>query len=124
MYSDTPKLIQDAIISRRPRKTQTKPYVIPNITSTLKYFGTVSLIPEDACIRCFFEVAFIDSLGSVDMTFESGSSILRIHPSVDHYRSGSNHNPTPMKLYFEDDDKDKLCSTFKKAVEDSRDSFK
>jgi len=93
MYSDTPKLIQDAIISRRPRKTQTKPYVMPNITSTLKY-GTVSLIPEDACIRCGFEVAFIDSLGSVDMTFEWGSSILRIHPSVDHYRSGSTFKMT------------------------------
>ena len=149
--SNTPQRIIDAIIQKRPRKTQTKPYVIPNITSTLKWRGTVSLIPEDACIRlhdhsfevtfidslrlfpedqCIrqhghsFEVAFIDSLGSVDMTFESGPSILRIFPPIDHYRSGSNHYPTPMTLYFENDDKDKLCSTFKKAVEDSRDSFK
>ena len=127
--SNTPKIIIEAIIQRRTRKTQTKPYVIPNITSTLKYRETVSLIPEDACIFYertikYFEVAFIDSLGSVDMTFESGSSILRIHPSVDHYRSGSNHYPTKMTLYFEDDDKDKMCSTFKKVVEDSRDSFK
>jgi hypothetical protein len=119
---NTPKLIQDTIISRRPRKTQTKPYVIPNITSTLKY-GTVSLIPEDACIfykrlSNSFEVAFIDSLGSVDMTFESGSSILTLYGQP--YYS----YPTLMTLYFEDDDKDKLCSTFKKAVEDSRDSFK
>jgi len=127
--SSTPKLIQEAIIQRRPKKTQTKAYVIPNITSTLQN-GTVSLIPEDACIfykRAFndnFEIAFIDSLGSVDMTFEWGSSILRISPPVDHYRSGSNHYPTQMTLNFEDDDKDKLCSTFKKAVEDSRDSFK
>jgi hypothetical protein len=90
--------------------------MIPNITSTLKYRGTVSLIPEDACIRhSNFEVVFIDSLGSVDMTFESGSSILKI--------VGGNRSDS-MRLYFEDDDKDKLCSTFKKAVEDSRDSFK
>jgi hypothetical protein len=121
--SNTPKRIIEAIIQRRPKKTQTKPYMIPNITSTLKYGGTVSLIPEDACIfhkRTVnnFEVAFIDSLGSVHMTFESGSSILRIN------RSGSNDYWTQMTLYFEDDDKDKLCSTFKKAVEDSRDSFK
>jgi hypothetical protein len=118
--SNTPILIKDTIIQRRPKKTQSKPYVIPNITSTLKY-GTVSLIPEDACISKFFglngyfEVAFIDSLGSVDMNFESRSSILKI---VGDNRSDS------MTLCFEDDDKDKLCSTFKKAVEDSLDSFK
>jgi len=49
------------------------------------------------------------------MNFESRSSILKI--------VGGNRSDS-MTLCFEDDDKDKLCSTFKKAIEDSLDSFK
>ena len=137
--SNTPKLIKDAIIHRRHRKTQTKSYMIPQITSNLVTYEslltnthtlTVSLTSEKALIetsepRGYFKVAFIDSLGtcSVDDSVDMGKSntTLKIwSPPIGRDISGSRDYPA-MELCFEDD---KLCSIFKKAVEDSRDSFK
>jgi len=138
--SNTPKLIKDAIIHRRHRKTQTKSYMIPQIISNLVSFeslltnthtSTVSLTSEKALIETsepsgYFEVAFIDSLGtcsisSVDDLMGKSNTTLQIwSPPVGRDISGSRDYPA-MELWFEDD---KLCSIFKKAVEDSRDSFK
>ena len=127
--SNTPKLIKDAIIQRRLKKTQTKPYAIPNITST---FGleTISLISENALITYKNEyknsssdnVAFVDGLGSV-IKYEGREfykpSILQFYkPPVGDYCDGWSPEFT---MWFRDHES---CATFRKAVEDSRDSFK
>jgi hypothetical protein len=138
--SNTPKIIKDTIIHRRHRKIQTKSYMIPQITSNLvtleslltnTHTLTVSLTSEKALIetsdpRGYFEAAFIDSLGtcsvddSIDMMGKSNTTLKIWSPPVGRDISGSRDYPV-MELCFEDD---KLCSIFKKAVEDSRDSFK
>jgi len=121
--SNTPKLIKDTIIQRRPRKTQTKSHMIPHITSTFKS-ETISLIPETNIIdlknvtKGYFQVAFVDDIGSVDKT--AGSTLEFWSPPIGRNRSDSYDSPD-MTACFQDD---KSCITFKKAVEDSRDSFK
>jgi hypothetical protein len=100
----------------------------------LVFESTVSLIPEKALIETSeaserfhgcFQVAFIDSLGtcsvddSVDLIGKSNTTLIIRSPPVGRDISGS--DDPAMVLCFKDD---KLCSIFKKAVEDSRDSFK
>ena len=122
--SNTPKLIKDTIIQRRRRKTQTKRYTIPNITSTSK---KINLISENALITyvyhqadsCVDMVAFVDGLGDIDKTRER-PSLEFWSPPVGRPRSDSDDGPE-MTIVFRNDES---CATFKEAVEDSRDSFK
>jgi len=120
--SYTPKLIKDAIIQRRRKKAQTKPYTIPQITST---FGcqSITLLSQNASIVCSDSVIFIDGLGSVKKTgggwFNGPSQLEFWSPPVGRQRSGSGDGPA-MTMRFRDDES---CTTFKKAVEDTRDSF-
>jgi len=123
--SNTPNLIKDAIIQRRPKKTQTM-YVIPQITSSFKS-TTISLIPETATITYKNEadwyndtVAFVDSLGSVEKELSDRTRLEFWSPPVGRYRSGSGDDPE-MIVWFRGDES---LTTFKEAVEYSRDSFK
>lgn len=120
--SYTPKLIKDAIVQRRRRKAQTKPYTIPQITSTFG-FQSITLLSQNASIICSDSVIFIDGLGSVKKTgggwFNGPSQLEFWSPPVGRERSGSGDGPE-MTMRFRDEES---CTTFKKAVEDTRDSF-
>ena len=67
--SNTPGLIKDAIVQRRPKPRQTIRYTIPHITNTYKY-QTITLNPNHNTVdykdREKDTVAFIDGLGNVD----------------------------------------------------------
>ena len=127
--SNTPKLIKDAIIQRRPGKAQTKRYTIPNITSTHKS-ETLSLISENASIVYKNEtagsdiVAFVDGLGDI---YKSGGGWFnepsRLHfwsPPVGRPRACSRDGPT-MIVSFPDKNS---CVAFGTVAIASRNSFK
>ena len=127
--SNTPKLIKDAIIQRRPKKTQTKPYTIPNITSTHKS-ETISLIPENASIVYKNEtagsdiVAFVDGLGDIEKSgggwFNEPSRLHFWSPPVGRPRAGSRDGPTII-VSFPDKNS---CVAFGTVAIASRNSFK
>jgi len=121
--SNTPKLIKDIIIQRRPKKTQTTPYSIPHITTACMKESTISLIPENASINYKTSntdlTAYVDGLGSI-VEHGQGSGLDFWSPPIGRSRGGSGDGPE-ISAYFPDKTS---CSIFKYAVEASRDSFK
>jgi hypothetical protein len=128
--SNTPRLIKDAIVQRRPKQPQTTRYTIPHITNTHKS-QTITLNPDTVSLSVdyngrFVYVSFIDGLGSIDMQqgvtgdLFAGSHLLRFwSPPVGRPRGGSKDGPE-MFVMFPDD---RSCLAFKHAVESSRNSF-
>jgi hypothetical protein len=125
--SNTPGLIKDTIVQRRPKQPQTIRYTIPHITNTYKS-QTITLNPDTVSVLVdyndrFDYVSFIDGLGSIDMQqgdLLADSRLLRFwSPPVGRPRRESKDYPE-MLVRFPDD---RSCLAFKHAIESSRNSF-
>ena len=127
--SNTPQIIRDVIIQKRPRKVQRTPYTIPHMTSSYKT-STVTLNPATNTVdytnsyRRKNIVAFIDGLGSIDKNgpyfFIKPCQLCFWTPPVGRPRGGSRDSPY-FSAVFPDEES---CNEFKDAAEASRDSFK
>ena len=128
--SNTPQIIRDVIIQKRPRKVQRTPYTIPHMTSSYKT-STVTLNPATNTVdytnsynKMNTLVAFIDGLGSIDKLgpycFNKHCHLSFWSPPVGRPRGGSGDPPYFIAVF---PDKES-CNEFKDATEASRDSFK
>ena len=123
--SNTPGLIKDAIVQRRPKQPQTTRYTIPHITNTYKSH-TITLNPHHNTVdykgKGKDRVAFIDGLGSIDMHQGGRYADSRLEfwsPPVGRPRRGSGDSPEMFVRFFDD----RSCLAFKHAIESSRNSF-
>ena len=127
--SNTPQIIRDVIIQKRPRKVQRTPYTIPRMTTSYKT-STVTLNPATASVNYTNinhkrkTVAFIDGLGSIEMRgpydFNKDCSLSFWTPPIGRPR-GDSDDPPEFIADFPDKES---CNEFKFAAESSRDSFK
>ena len=117
--SNTPGLIKDAIVQRRPKQPQTTRYTIPHITNTYKS-QTITLNPHHNTVdykgKGKDTVSFIDSLGSI---YSAGSRLEFWSPPEGRPRRDSGDGPE-MLVSFPDN---RSCLAFKHAIESSRNSF-